>query len=330
MPVILITDFLEDPLVERPLLEDRAEIRLARAQTEADLVDWLPDADVIILYHDLSQVSRRSLELAGRCTGVVRAGVGFNNIDIEAAGELGIVVANVPDYGTEEVADHALMMLLSVARRLGECDRDLRAGRWNYHVAIGAPRIRGKTLGILGCGRIGAAMALRGKALGMNVVIHDPFIPQGVEKALGVGRALKLEELLGQSHFLSIHCPLDDSTHHLVDADAFALMPQGSYLINTARGPVVDQGALVDALRSGKLAGAGLDVFENEPLDDSRLLDLSNVLLTPHSAFYSVEGFVELRTKTALEARRILVGEKPLNPVNRHLLKNPRAAALRQ
>ena len=166
-------------------------------------------------------------------------------------------------------------------------------------------------------------MALRGKALGMNVVIHDPFIPQGVEKALGVARVEKIEDLFRQSHFLSVHCPLDETTHHLVDARAFELMPGGSYLVNTARGPVVDQKALIEALDSGKLAGAGLDVFENEPLNDNRLPQFPNVLLTPHSAFYSVEGFIELRTKTALEARRFLLGEKPLNPVNLKWLENP-------
>ncbi len=323
MPKILITDFLEQTEIETPLLSDVAEIQIAAAETEDDLRDLLPTADVMIVYHDISRISRRSLELAARCKGIVRAGVGFNNVDVEAAGSLGIVVCNVPDYGTEEVADHAIMLLIGVARRLGPCDRQVRKAGWDYHDAIGTPRLRNKSLGVVGCGRIGSATALRAKALGMDVVVYDPFVPQGVEKALGVRRSETLASLLEQSLFVSIHCYLDESTHHLIGAREIGLMPEGSYLINTARGPIVDQNAMIEALQNGKLAGAGLDVFENEPLDDDRLRAVPNVLLTPHSAFYSEEGFIELRTKTALEARRLLLGQEPLNAVNSRYLQKP-------
>jgi len=322
---VLVADFLDDATVETPLLEDLARIEIAGAADEAELADRLPGADAIILYHDLSRLSDASLALAGRCRGIVRAGVGFNNVDIAAAGRRGIVVCNIPDYGTEEVADHSIGLMLAVARQFHPCDAAIRAGRWDYRTALAAPRLRGKTLGLVGCGRIGAATALRAKAFGLDVVFFDPFLPDGAEKALGVRRVRRLDELMAQSLIVSLHCFLDESTRHLIDAAALAAMPRGGILVNTARGPLVDQAALVDALDSGHLLGAGIDVVEREPLDDERLRRHPRVVLTPHCAFYSIEGFVELRRKTAEEVRRLLTGEPPRNPVNAPLVVNPRA-----
>jgi phosphoglycerate dehydrogenase-like enzyme len=225
-------------------------------------------------------------------------------------------VCNVPDYGTEEVADHAIMFLLALARKLVPCHQAIRSGTWHYETAVGTPRLRGKTLGLIGCGRIGTATALRAKALGLDVVFRDPYLRQGMEKALGIRRVHTLDELLVQSHFVSLHCYLDATTHHLINKTTLARMREAAILINTARGPCIDESALLDALDSGRLAGAGLDVVEREPLDNARLRDHPRILFTPHSAFYSVEGFIELRTKTAQEVRRILLGEPPRNPVN--------------
>jgi len=322
---VLVADFLDDATVETPVLEDLAQIEIAGAAAESELAGRLPGADAIILYHDLSRLSDASLALAGRCRGIVRAGVGFNNVDIAAAGRRGIVVCNVPDYGTEEVADHSIGLMLAVARQFHPCDAAIRAGRWDYRTALAAPRLRGKTLGLVGCGRIGAATALRAKAFGLDVVFFDPFLPDGAEKALGVRRVRRLDELMAQSLIVSLHCFLDESTRHLIDAAALAAMPRGGILVNTARGPLVDQTALIDALDSGHLLGAGIDVVEREPLDDERLRHHPRVILTPHSAFYSIEGFVELRRKTAEEVRRLLTGEPPRNPVNGPLVVNPRA-----
>jgi phosphoglycerate dehydrogenase-like enzyme len=235
-----------------------------------------------------------------------------------------MVVCNVPDYGTEEVADHALMLLLAIARRLLPADRSVRAGQWDPMVYFGTPRLRGRTLGIIGCGRIGSAMALRARALGMRVVIFDPYRPDGIDKALGVERCYRLEELLAQAQFLSLHCPLTRETHQLMNAARFELLPKGAYVVNTARGPCISADALLAALDSGRLAYAGIDVFEREPLDNERLRNHPRVVVTPHSAFYSVEAFTEMRTKGAQEARRILLGEPVRNPVNLHLLSNPR------
>jgi phosphoglycerate dehydrogenase-like enzyme len=312
---VVITDFLEEANIETAVLGDVARIVLAGGTKEVDLAPHLEDADALILFHEIALVGEATFSKAPRCKCIIRAGVGYNNVDCAAAARHGVIVCNVPDYGTEEVADHAIMLLLALARRLLTSDAAIRAGGWDYRTAVGTPRLRGRTLGLVGCGRIGTATALRAKAFGLDVVFYDPLVPQGLDKALGIRRAFRLEELLEQSHFVSLHCYLDPTTHHLIDARALEHMRPDAFLINTARGPVVDQAALVAALDAGRLAGAGLDVVEREPLDDDRLRHHPLVILTAHSAFYSVEGFVELRTKAAQEVRRILLGEAPRNPV---------------
>ena len=312
---VVVADFLEEAAIETPILQDLARIVLARATNESELAPYLADADALILFHEIPFLGEPTFAKAPKCRGVVRAGVGFNNIDLAAADRHGVVVCNVPDYGTEEVADHAIMFLLALARYLMPSEAAIRAGRWDYQTAIATPRLRGKTFGVVGCGRIGTATALRAKAFGLDVVFYDPFKPQGTDKALGLRRVDKLDDLLAQSHFVSLHCYLAESTRHLIDARALSRMRPGAFLINTARGPIVDQEALLAALDSGHLAGAGLDVVEREPLDDDRVRQHPRVILTPHSAFYSVEGYTELRTKTAEEVRRLLLGEDPKNPV---------------
>ncbi len=187
---VLIADFLDEASVETPILRDIAQIRLAGARDEKDLSeDQLGDVDALILNHDIAHLGEATFARAPRLKGLVRAGVGYNNVDLEAAGRRGIVVCNVPDYGTEEVADHTLMFLLALVRRLHPSDAAIRAGGWDYRTAIDAPRLRGKTIGLIGCGRIGTATALRAKAFGLDVVFFDPLVPQGTDKALGVRRA---------------------------------------------------------------------------------------------------------------------------------------------
>ncbi len=322
---VLIADFLDETAIESAILGDLADLIMARARDETELSAYLPETDAIMVFHDLSILGEPSFSRAPRCRGVVRAGVGYNNIDVAAATRHGVMVCNVPDYGTEEVADHAIMFLLALARRLVDSHHAIRAGNWDYRTALGAPRLRGKTFGIVGCGRIGTATAVRAKALGLDVVFYDPYLRQGMDKALGIRRVHRLEELLEESDFVSLHSYLDASTRHLMNARTFARMRPGAFLINTARGPLVDESALVDALDSGRVAAAGLDVVEFEPLENDRLRRHPHVLFTPHTAFYSVEGYTELRTKTAEEVRRILLGEPPRNPVNDPRNPVPRA-----
>jgi len=321
---VVVTDYLAEAGSERRILDEVADIRLLQTIDEKEVARLGADADVLLVFHDI-KLTERSLAALPKCRGIVRCGVGFDNVDLVAAGSRGMVVCNVPDYGTEEVADHSLLMLLAIARRLLIADQSVRAGQWDPTVVFGTPRLRGRTLGLLGCGRIGAAMALRGKALGMRVLFYDPYRPDGYEKSLGVERTHSLDDLMRKSDFLSVHCPLTSETRHIVNARTLALLPKGAYVVNTSRGPTIDGAALCDAIDAGHVAYAALDVVEREPLDDERIRKHPRILLSPHSAFYSVEGFQEMRDKGALEARRILTGEPVRNPVNLHCLVNSKA-----
>jgi D-3-phosphoglycerate dehydrogenase len=319
-----MTDYVTDPVYERQVLDGSAEISCLDAHGETGVLGHVGRARVIICFHD-AQITRTVLEEARQCVGVVRSGVGFNNIDIRAAGELGIVVCNVPDYGTEEVADHALGLLLALARRIVPSVDSVRRGEWSVDVYAGTPRLRGQTVGIIGAGRIGTAFAVRAKALGMRVVIYDPYVPRGYEKAIAVDRAWTLDDLLPQCQFLSLHCPLTDETRNIVDAHRLSQLPRGAYIVNTARGGLIDENALLAALDSGQVAWAALDVVEREPLADERLRRHPRLVITPHCAFYSTEAAPEMRTKAAQEALRLLRGEPPCGPVNLQYTQNSRA-----
>jgi C-terminal binding protein len=316
---VVVTDYLSEAGPEKAILDDIANLTLLQTHEEAVVAECGTHADVLLVYHDI-KLGEHTVAALPKVRGIIRCGVGYDNIDIEAAGKRGIVVCNVPDYGTEEVADHALMMLIAIARRFLPSVHAVQNGGWDPQVAFGTPRLRGRTLGVIGCGRIGTAMVLRAKAIGMRVVIYDPYKPDGLEKALGVERCHRLQDLLPQAQFVSVHCPLTTETKHILNAKTLSLLPRGAYVVNTARGPCIDGDALLQALDAGQVAYAALDVVEVEPLVDERLRRHPRIVLTPHSAFYSVEGFQEMRTKGATEARRLLTGEAPRNPVNLHLM----------
>jgi D-3-phosphoglycerate dehydrogenase/C-terminal binding protein len=324
---VVVTDFISEPLDhERRILGDLAETVALEARSEQELEDRIGDAHAVMLYHDVG-LSARSIEQMRLCRLIVRCGVGYDNVDLAAAGRCGITVANVPDYGTEDVADSAIGMMLALTRGIHLFNSRLRrgAGPWQYTQAQPVWRLRGRTFGIVGIGRIGTATALRAKALGMDVVFHDPYVPDGRDKSLGVRRAETLPELLKQSHVLSLHCPLTSETRHLINRDTLALMPRGSFLVNTARGAVVEPLALGEALASGRLTGAGIDVLEQEPPPETHPLvvawrDLRHpahdrLILNPHAAFYSEEGLIDMRVKGAENVRRALLGQTPRNIV---------------
>lgn len=325
---VVITDFATEPLdCERRILGDLADVVALDAHHESELAGRIEDADAIMMYHHLS-ISEATINILKHCRLIVRCGVGFDNVDRAAAQRRGIVVANVPDYGTEDVADTALGMALTLSRGTHFLNSRLRRahGPWSYTQAAPVPRLRGRTFGIIGIGRIGTAAALRAKAFGMNVVFYDPYIPDGIEKSLGVRRAETLEELLRHSHIVSAHCPLTPETHHILNGETIAQMPRGSFLVNTARGGVVDVLAALDALTTGHLAGVGIDVLETEPPPDNHPLlqawrDPSHpahdrLILNPHSAFYSEEGLMDMRIKGSENCRRALLGEPLRNVVN--------------
>ncbi|MBN2476721.1 MAG: C-terminal binding protein [Pirellulales bacterium] len=325
---VLIADFLNDELEpERRVLEGVADVAALGARSEDALLGRIDRADAIILYHEVS-LSRRSIERLKRCKLIVRGGVGVDNVDGPFARTQGIPVANVPDYGSEEVADSAIALALSLARGLHYVNSRLRAGQgnWSYRQVVPLARLRGSTFGVVGLGRIGTAVALRAKALGMDVAFYDPYKPDGYDKALGIRRVETLAELLDRSLIVSLHCPLTDETRHLIDAAAIARMRRGSYLVNTARGGVVDVAALPEALASGHLGGAGIDVLEHEPPPQDHPLLVAwrdpnhpahhRLILNPHVAFYSEAGLMDIRLKTAEACRRALVGLPLRNVVN--------------
>lgn len=322
---VYIPDYLTETTLEQKILGDIAEIHPLNLTSEEGFLAHAPKADAILLYHDI-QLSQASISQMARCKGIVRCGVGYNNVDLAAAGQKGILVCNVPDYGTEDVADHALMSMLAISRKLVDNHLAIVKGGWEPAIIFGAPRMRGRTLGILGCGRIGTAMALRGKALGLQVVFYDPFARPGLDKALGIVQVHSLEEFLGKCDFVSLHCPLTNRTRHILNAKTLPMMKPTAYLINTARGPVIDNEALLNALDQGQLAGAALDVTDPEPPVSDRLRTHPKLLLSPHVAYYSDAGFIEMRSKGAEEARRLLLGQPVRNLVNRGHLVSLRSA----
>ncbi|MGC8793285.1 MAG: C-terminal binding protein [Bryobacteraceae bacterium] len=326
---VVITDVFTGELApEREVLAGVAEVEALGARAEGELAGRIEQADALIVCH-LVTLSARSIERLERCRVIVRAGVGFDNIDLEAARARAIPVVNVPDYCVEEVADSAIGLMLALTRGLGELNSRLRAGLPEWHHGPAAPlhRLRGRVFGIVGLGRIGTATALRARALGMEVAFYDPYKPGGYEQALGLRRAATLEALLEQSFVLSLHCPLTAETRGMIDAKAIARLPRGAYLINTARGAVVESAAIPPAIVSGQLAGAGIDVLEREPppADDPLLAAWRDpahpahhrVIVTPHAAFYSEESLLELRRKAAAACRDALLSLPVRNVVNK-------------
>jgi phosphoglycerate dehydrogenase-like enzyme len=326
-PKVVITDMMADELApEREALGPGIRLEALDARHEEDLAGRIEDADALIVYQ--LPVSRHVIERLEHCRVIVRGGVGYDLVDGAFARERGIPLANVPDYCTEEVADSALGLLLALARGLACANSRLRAREapWSFAVAAPLRRLRGRVFGIVGLGRIGTATALRARALGLEVAYYDPYKPLDFGKALGLRRAATLPELARESWALSLHCPLTPETRGMIDASVLSLLPRGAYLVNTARGGVLDTAAVPAAVACGQLAGVGLDVLESEPPPDDDLMirawrDPSHpahhrVVLTPHSAFYSEESRRECRTKAALTCLRAIAGEPIPNVVN--------------
>ena len=327
-PRIYVTDFLTDELaVEKDILGDLAEVIALGAEREEQLEGRVEDATCLMVYHFLS-VGATTLARLRQCKLIVRCGVGVDNVDCSAARKLGIPVSNVPDYGTEEVADTTIGMLLTLTRGTHLLNSRLRAGRgeWTYTQAVPVFRLRGRTLGIVGLGRIGTATALRAKALGMQIIFYDPYVADGWDRVHGIDRTESLPALLVRSQVLSLHCPATAETCGLIGAAQIAALPRGSFLINTARGTILDTRAIVPAIHSGQLAGAGIDVLPGEPpdADDPLVAAWRNpedpchdrVILGPHAAFYCEEGLKDIRVKAAQACRCALLSRPLKNVVN--------------
>jgi D-3-phosphoglycerate dehydrogenase len=315
-PRAVVTDY-DFPTLEpeRRVLEAAGiELVPTQSRSESELIENCRTADALLV--EYAHLTRPVVAALERCRVIVRYGVGYDNLDVAAATEHGIWACNVPDYSIDEVSDHALALLLALARKVVTLNHAVHAGRWD--VALGKPifRLQEQTVGVVGFGRIGATFGHKVAALGCRVLAHDPLLSPEQIAERGA-QAVDLEALLRESDFVSVHAPLTAETRHLIGESTLRRMKPTAYLINTARGPLVDTYALAEALQAGLIAGAALDVLEQEPIPpDHPLIGLANCLLTPHAAYYSEQSFVDLKTLAAQEVVRVLQGGEPKNPLN--------------
>ena len=310
-----VSPISRDAALEMEILGDAAELTFLLSTDPHSLRGDVFDADALIVSR-FPQLSQGLLESFNNVQMIVRNGVGYDNIDADAAQRLGIPVCNVPDYGTEEVADFAILLTLALQRKLQQALADVREGNWSWRSAEPGRRLRGQRFGIIGCGRIGTATALRAKALGFSVQFYDPYVSNGYEKAIGVARCASLEELLQTSDVVSLHCPLNTETRAILGRVQLQSMKPGAFLVNTARGPMIPEAELIEVLRTGHLGGVALDVLDNEPICSPELFTFPNCLITPHLAFYSADSVAEMRASAARNVLQQLQGCGPINIVN--------------
>jgi D-3-phosphoglycerate dehydrogenase len=290
-----------------------ADLRLAPQATPESIVATAKDADALLVTY--AKITADMIGQMKKVRIISRFGIGVDNVDLEAATRDGIVVTKVPDYCLDEVSDHAVALLLSLVRKIPSSNARTHSGRWEMPAVVPIHRLRGTVLGLVGFGRIPQLVAPKAQSFGIKVIANDPFIPAAVMEKAGV-RSVEFQELVKTADYISIHSPLLPETRHLFSTEVFKQMKPGAYLVNTARGPIVDEAALAAALDAKQIAGAALDVMEQEPPVNSPLFGRDNVILTPHTSFYSVESLEELQTKAAEEVVRVLSGQPPRNPVN--------------
>ena len=296
--------------LERGLLADiDAELVVASGDVESVLAT-ATDADAIL--NTYLPWSADSIARLTRCKIIARYGIGFDNVDLKAAADAGIVVTNVPDYSVEEVATHALALILASLRKVVVADGSVRSGTWSIDNFRPIRRLSTLTVGLVGYGRIARRIAAPLEALGASIIAHDPYLQAGPD----LPPLLELDTVLSRADIVSLHLPLTDETRGIIGADALARMKPGAILVNTSRGPLVDLDALGDALRKGTIGAAGLDVFDVEPLDASRVEGVPNLTVTPHMAYYSEEALAESQRKAATQVIKVLTGERPDYQVN--------------
>lgn len=307
---VLVTDqVFPDVDLERQLIEEAGGKLEVSHGSQQETLDAARDADALL--NTYMPFDAAALAGLSRCKVIARYGIGVDNIDLAAARAAGIAVTNVPDYCVEEVAAHAVALILALVRRLPQGDEIVRGGGWGIGDLGPLRRMSTLTVGLLGYGRIGHRVAMFAQAAGCPVLVSDPYLnPESVPH-----RLVSADALFAEADIVSVHCPLTPQTRHLVNADRLSRMKRGSYLVNTSRGPVVEVGAVYDALRAGQLAGAGLDVFDPEPPDVKGLATIPNLIATPHSAFYSVEAVKESQRKAATQVLKAIRGEPLDYPV---------------
>jgi D-3-phosphoglycerate dehydrogenase / 2-oxoglutarate reductase len=322
-PLIAVSDFVFPNLnpAREVLSRVGAELLLAEGSTSEAIMRVARNADAVLVTY--AKITADMIGQMTRCRIIARFGIGVDNVDIPAATKAGIVVTRVPDYCIDEVSDHTMALLLALARKIPFANSRAHAGHWEMPAVVPIYRLRGSVLGLVGFGRIPQLVAPKAKGFGLKVISYDPLVSQETMNRAGVEK-VDFSELVSVSDHISIHAPLVPETDHLFNASVFCRMKPTAYLINTARGPIVDEQALALALDRGHLAGAALDVLAHEPPSASPLFGRENVILTPHMSFYSVESLIDLQRKAAEEVVRILSGDAPLNPLNPEALQSSR------
>lgn len=322
---VVITDFgsADNEIERNELLSSGLEIELVRlnARTPQELFPQVADADGLIV--QWVQITRDVIERLTRCKVISRYGIGVDMVDLAAAGQRGIMVCNTPDYCIEEVSAHTIGFVLMLNRHIPAQHTFVRAGQWGAGPVPGGPpaRLSSQTLGVIGMGNIGRAVVEKARCLGLRVLAFDPYLSPEPFALAGAER-VTLDDLIAHSDYISLHCPLTDETRNLIGAAQFARMKPTACLINMARGPIVDQAALYEALTSGQIAGAALDVLAKEPPDpNDPLLRLENVIFTPHTSSWSAESSIQLRRSTARNVIDVFQGRTPRSVVNRKELQ---------
>lgn len=313
----VITDYQYENIDQERSIICGAGFELEEFQVkEADkLIGLIDDADAVITQY--SDINADVISHLKHCKMIIKYGIGVNNIDVEAATKKGIYVCNVPDYGIEEVSNHAVSMILSLSKKLPTITGALRNGDWGYSSIVPLYRFSESTVGLAGFGRIPQLVAKKLSGFGVRILAYDPYINEAAAKEFSV-ESVDFETLCRESDYISVHCPLTKDTEHMFNAKSFALMKPHAVIVNTARGPIICENDLIEALKKGIIAGAGLDVFESEPVaQENPLLHMDNVIATPHCAWYSLQSIDALQRKVAEEVVNVLKGNKPFNCVNR-------------
>ncbi|BBI35033.1 C-terminal binding protein [Cohnella abietis] len=313
---VVVTDSgFPDLNQERAVLEPLGfQFVTGQATSSAEVARLCIDADAVLT--QWAPIDAEAIRAMRKCKIIVRYGIGVDNVDLQAAKECGIPVVNVPDYAIEEVADHALTLLLGIVRKLPQVAGRVRAGIWEIAPCRPIVGLQGRRLGLAGFGNIARAVARRAQAFGIEVAAYDPFLGDDIFYKHGV-RHVGWDELIGQSDFISVHLPLTAQTRHTFNKETFERMKHSAFLVNTSRGGVISTEDLADALHAGKIAGAALDVLEEEPIQPgNRLLELDSCIVTSHMAWYSEASLLKLQHYAALEIERIFTGQRPKHIVN--------------
>ena len=306
--------------IQRQVLSEiGAELVVGQAETEAEIIELARDAHGIL--NARSKITAKVIDALERCRVIVRYGVGVDTVDIDAATRKGIMVSNVLDYCVDEVSDHALALILCLARKVVFSARQVRSGEWSITNLKPLKRLSGQTIGVVGYGRIGQALALKSIPIGFRVIVFDPYVDAENVKKDGV-ESVSFETLVKESDFVSLHSPLTAETKGLIGQKELAMMKPTAFIVNVSRGALIDENALATAIESGQITGAGLDVMIQEPPDPgSRLLKMDQVIVTSHTAFYSDEAMLELQQKAAQNVVTALSGQVPRPLVNPQVLK---------